>query len=148
MDEPSNPSPSRIIASSRVAAGIEKCCQVPGKSQNFTSTTWMFLCLISSRTFCTSVLVDVRVEVVGRMVVAMVLSALWFQGFRTLHKRRCPCVESSNAGASGEHRHDSAPRSRRFDRERATVSLARQPQGLGSRSGQVQSAHGALILLE
>ena len=44
IDEPSKPSPSRIISSSSVAAGIEKCCQVPGRSQNFTSTTWMFRC--------------------------------------------------------------------------------------------------------
>ena len=31
IDEPSKPSPSRIISSSSVAAGIEKCCQVPGQ---------------------------------------------------------------------------------------------------------------------
>ena len=50
-EDPSNPTPSRIIASSKVAAGMEKCCQVPGRSQNFTSTTWMFFCLIRSNTF-------------------------------------------------------------------------------------------------
>ena len=54
MDEPSKPRPSRIISSSSVAAGIEKCCQVPGRSQNFTSTTWMFFCLIRSSSLLTS----------------------------------------------------------------------------------------------
>ena len=42
----------------------------------------------------------------------------------------------------------SAPRSRRFDQERATVSLARQPLGLGIRFGPTQSAHGALTFLD
>src|SRR5690349_5744830 len=74
IDEPSKPSPSRIIPSSSVAAGIEKCCHVPGRSQNLRSTTWMLFCLISSNSVCTSLLVDLRVEVVGRRVVAMVLS--------------------------------------------------------------------------
>src|SRR5918993_2688398 len=74
MEEPSKPSPSRTMASSRVAAGIEKCCQEPGRSQNFTSTTWTFFSLISSNTRCTSVLVDLLAEAVGRTVVAMDVS--------------------------------------------------------------------------
>ena len=41
IDEPSKPSPSLTMSSSSVAAGIEKCCQVPGRSQNLTSTTWI-----------------------------------------------------------------------------------------------------------
>src|SRR3954452_24367863 len=71
IDDPSKPSPSRIMASSSVAAGIEKCCQVPGRSQNFTSTTWMFFSLISCITCCTSVVVDGCGLAAGRTVVAM-----------------------------------------------------------------------------
>ena len=36
----------------------QKCCQVPGRSQNFTSTTWIFFSLISSITCCTSLVVE------------------------------------------------------------------------------------------
>src|SRR4051794_12014949 len=74
MEDPSKPSPSRIIVSSKVAAGMEKCCQVPGRSQNFTSTTWIFFSLISSSTCWTSLVVDGCGLAAGRTVVAMVLS--------------------------------------------------------------------------
>jgi len=50
MEEPSNPSPSSKIAASKSLAGHEKCCHVPGKSQNLTSTTWMPRSRISSNT--------------------------------------------------------------------------------------------------
>ena len=59
-----------------------------------------------------------------------------------------PAFQSSNAGASGEHRHYSAPRSRRFDREQRRVSLARQPLGLGIGSGPAQLPHVALAFLD
>src|SRR4051794_20435803 len=78
IEDPSKPSPSRIIASSRVAAGMEKCCQVPGRSQNFTSTTWIFFSLINSSTCCTSLEVEGCGSAAGRTVVAMVLSG-WGQ---------------------------------------------------------------------
>jgi hypothetical protein len=71
MDEPSKPSPSRHMSSSRVAAGMEKCCQVPGRSQNFTSTTSMFRCRISSRSCWTSLAWVIRPGALGRAVVAM-----------------------------------------------------------------------------
>src|ERR1700704_3707422 len=38
IDEPSNPKPSVNGSSSSSFSGIEKCCQVPGKSVNRTST--------------------------------------------------------------------------------------------------------------
>ena len=74
IDEPSKPSPSLIMSSSRVAAGMEKCCQVPGRSQNFTSTTWMFRFLMRSRSLPTSPAGDVRRAALGRAVVAMALT--------------------------------------------------------------------------
>jgi hypothetical protein len=76
IEDPSKPRPSRIIPSSRVAAGMEKCCHDPGRSQNFTSTTWIFFSLISSNRCCTSVLVDLPAEVVGRTIVAMAVSGI------------------------------------------------------------------------
>src|SRR5882762_6562684 len=39
IDEPSNPRPSVNVSSSSSFKGIEKCCQVPGRSVNRTSTT-------------------------------------------------------------------------------------------------------------
>src|SRR5436190_4589435 len=39
IDEPSNPRPSVNVSSSSSLSGIEKCCQVPGRSVNRTSTT-------------------------------------------------------------------------------------------------------------
>src|SRR5690242_5405459 len=39
IDDPSNPSPSSNTSSVRCFTGIEKCCQVPGRSQKRTSTT-------------------------------------------------------------------------------------------------------------
>src|ERR1700686_4601193 len=53
MDEPSKPSPSLKTSSSNVAAGREKCCHCPGRSVNFTSTTWTPFSLISDRTLFT-----------------------------------------------------------------------------------------------
>src|SRR6266446_2413024 len=38
IDEPSNPKPSVNVSSSSSFKGIEKCCQVPGRSVNRTST--------------------------------------------------------------------------------------------------------------
>src|SRR6266550_1506652 len=38
IDEPSNPKPSVNVSSSSSFNGIEKCCQVPGRSVNRTST--------------------------------------------------------------------------------------------------------------
>ena len=38
MLEPSNPRPSSNMSASNLSAGIEKCCQVPGKSTNLKST--------------------------------------------------------------------------------------------------------------
>src|SRR5712671_533018 len=38
IDEPSNPKPSVNVSSSSWFNGIEKCCQVPGRSVNRTST--------------------------------------------------------------------------------------------------------------
>src|SRR3989442_671589 len=38
IDEPSNPRPSVNVSSSSSFNGIEKCCQVPGRSVNRTST--------------------------------------------------------------------------------------------------------------
>src|SRR5882724_169998 len=74
MDEPSKPRPSLIISSSSVAAGIEKCCQVPGRSQNFTSTTFRFFCLIRSRSLPTSLVWATRPGVLVRAVVAIAVS--------------------------------------------------------------------------
>ena len=88
IDDPSKPSPSRIMASSSVAAGMEKCCQVPGRSQNFTSTTWMFFCLISSRTFCTSLLGETRTGALGRAVVAMGVLGVRGSGLKKTPLRR------------------------------------------------------------
>src|SRR5437762_8978070 len=39
IDEPSNPRPSVKVSSSSCFSGIEKCCQVPGRSVKRTSTT-------------------------------------------------------------------------------------------------------------
>src|ERR1041385_4762329 len=39
IDEPSNPKPSVNVSSSSSLSGVEKCCQVPGRSVNRTSTT-------------------------------------------------------------------------------------------------------------
>src|SRR6266568_529507 len=39
IDEPSNPKPSLKVSSSSSFNGVEKCCQVPGKSVKRTSTT-------------------------------------------------------------------------------------------------------------
>src|SRR2546427_8560483 len=39
IDEPSNPKPSVNVSSSSSFNGIEKCCQVPGRSVKRTSTT-------------------------------------------------------------------------------------------------------------
>src|SRR3954447_2188776 len=89
MEDPSKPSPSRIIASSNVPAGMEKCCQVPGKSQNFTSTTWIFFSWISSSTCWTSLVVQGCGLAAGRTVVAMVLSG-WGQEFRASIKDDAP----------------------------------------------------------
>src|SRR5215203_5200008 len=93
MDDPSNPSPSRIIVSSSVAAGMEKCCQVPGRSQNFTSTTWMCFCLMSSRTFWTSLLGETRTGALGRAVVAIGFSVIGVQG-----KEDAPASEDRTQG--------------------------------------------------
>src|SRR5467141_4552306 len=38
IDEPSNPKPSVNVSSASSFNGIEKCCQVPGRSVNRTST--------------------------------------------------------------------------------------------------------------
>ena len=40
MLEPSKPSPSSNMSSDSSPTGIEKCCQVPGRSVKRTSTTW------------------------------------------------------------------------------------------------------------
>src|SRR5207302_787202 len=40
IDEPSNPIPSLKRSSVSSLSGIEKCCQVPGRSVNLKSTTW------------------------------------------------------------------------------------------------------------
>src|SRR5205814_619877 len=50
MDEPSNPNPASNTSSSNSAIGVQKCCQVPRKSQNFTSTSWTFFALHKANT--------------------------------------------------------------------------------------------------
>ena len=77
MDEPSNPRPSRKTSSSSALAGIEKCCHVPGRSQNLTSTTWSLRSRTRSRTRRTSPVLEVRVNVVVLTVVAMYASRGW-----------------------------------------------------------------------
>ena len=47
IDEPSKPMPSTHRPSLISFAGIEKCCQRPGRSLNFKSTIFMLLSLIS-----------------------------------------------------------------------------------------------------
>jgi len=76
------------MASSRLAAGMEKCCQVPGRSQNFTSTTRMFFCLTRSKTFWTSLLGELRTGAEGRAVVAMVVLAVLKVPLKTMPLRR------------------------------------------------------------
>src|SRR6185312_772839 len=121
MEDPSKPSPSRIIGSSRVAAGIEKCCQVPGRSQNFTSTTWIFFSLISSSTCCTSLVVDGCGSAAGRTVVAMDLSDLG-SGITGSLKDDAPAWARRTRGHQPAQRL-LGPRTRRFDRRHAPVSL-------------------------
>src|SRR5580704_19028506 len=50
MDEPSKPRPASKTSSSSSEIGAQKCCQVPRKSQNLTSTSCTFLLLHSART--------------------------------------------------------------------------------------------------
>ncbi len=38
MEDPSKPNPSVNTSSSSMWAGAEKCCIIPGRSQNLTST--------------------------------------------------------------------------------------------------------------
>ena len=48
--EPSNPMPSSNVSSVRASAGIEKCCQTPGKSMNRRSTVVTSRCRICAKT--------------------------------------------------------------------------------------------------
>src|SRR5579859_119501 len=50
MDEPSKPRPASKTSSSNSEIGAQKCCQVPRKSQNLTSTSCTFLLLHNART--------------------------------------------------------------------------------------------------
>src|SRR5437667_7637019 len=50
IDEPSKPTPASKVSSSSSAIGIQKCCQVPRKSQNLMSTSCTFLLLQSAKT--------------------------------------------------------------------------------------------------
>src|ERR1700737_902100 len=59
----------------------------------------MFFCLIRSNTFWTSLLVDLRVEAVGRAVVAMGLSRIGFRfGIRGSHKDDAPALNHRTQG--------------------------------------------------
>src|SRR6185312_10202325 len=138
MEDPSKPSPSRIIGSSRVAAGIEKCCQVPGRSQNFTSTTWIFFSLISSSTCCTSLAVDGCGSAVGRTVVAMDLSDLGSEILGSL-KDDAPAWARRTRGHQPAQRL-LGPRTRRFDRRHAPVSLTTR---IGSEADR--AVHGVRV---
>ncbi len=48
--EPSNSMPSSNVSSLRASAGIEKCCQTPGKSMNRRSTVVTSRCRICAKT--------------------------------------------------------------------------------------------------
>ena len=99
IEEPSKPSPSRIIASSSVAAGMEKCCQVPGRSQNLTSTTRMFFWRMRSSSLPTSLVWGTRFWALVRAMVAMAFSRSWWR-FGSVSAM--PLRGIGNAGASGE----------------------------------------------
>src|ERR1044071_32381 len=98
MDEPSKPIPSANSSSVSSFSGIEKCCQVPGRSVNLTSTT----CTPASfaRRIASAGVVPVagfapRAVLVGSNVAAMAsLSSTGLGGWGTLHgrchKRRAP----------------------------------------------------------
>ena len=58
IDEPSNARPSAITVSVKAATGVVKCCIMPGRSQNRTSTYLTSLSLRYCRT--SSVLVNIR----------------------------------------------------------------------------------------
>ncbi len=59
IDEPSNMSPSVKTRSSNAAAGTVKCCIVPGRSQNLTSTNCTSASAMYRRT--SSPLVNIRI---------------------------------------------------------------------------------------
>ncbi len=48
--EPSKPMPSSNVSSVSASAGIEKCCQTPGKSMNRRSTVVTSRCRICAKT--------------------------------------------------------------------------------------------------
>ena len=100
MDEPSKPSPSRIMSSSSVAAGIEKCCQVPGRSQNFTSTTWMFFCRMRSSSLPTSLVWVIAVLGTGAGGRGHGGLALGGEGWWSAQMGR-PCVAGAPQGRRG-----------------------------------------------
>jgi hypothetical protein len=78
MEEPSKPSPSRNTSSPSALAGIEKCCHVPGRSQNLMSTTWSLRSRTRSSTrWTSSALSALRVNVVVLTLVAMYASLGW-----------------------------------------------------------------------
>src|SRR5436309_11269357 len=91
MDEPSKPRPSANSSSVSSFSGVEKCCQVPGRSVNLTSTT----CTPASfaRRIASEAVVPVAgfapwAVLVGSNVAAMSsLSSTGLGGWGTLHGR-------------------------------------------------------------
>ena len=144
IDEPSKPSPSRIMSSSSVAAGIEKCCQVPGRSQNFTSTTWMFCCRIRSSSLPTSLVWVMRVGGAG-----CGRSWPWRSRARSevVDSVRCPCVACERRGIGELRAADRGPGGSRW-RGDGFGGLAHRSSGSQGRHSTAEYRAGTVVSRE